>query len=36
MVPAQDSNTSHSLSFAKMEVTAGSRKEHAAVDADGR
>jgi hypothetical protein len=36
MVPAQDSSTLHSLSFAKIEVTAGSRKEQAAVEADGR
>lgn len=36
MVSAQDSSTSHSLSFAKMEVIAGSRKEHAVVETDGR
>jgi len=36
IVSAQDSSTSLSLSFVKIEVTAGSRKEHAAVEVDGR
>lgn len=36
IVPAQDSSTGLSLSCFKMDVIAGSRKEDAAVEVDGR